>query len=137
MPFQMEWLIENRVIFHRISGKRQADEQAEMNRKAQLFLNEAQTPLHFIVDIQSLEKELNSVQNVFRDVKHLNLTNLGWVVIISDNRVFQFVATTVLSLLGKSQCKAVSSLNEALLFLKSKDASLEFPKLSNSEAHSA
>ncbi|MBC7813177.1 MAG: hypothetical protein H7175_18610 [Burkholderiales bacterium] len=124
MPAEITWQQQGRVVYQRYSGILTLDELRQGSILVAQHINAGTPPVHVITDARELKKYPASLEQIKNSLSQANRGALGWTVLISTNYIQRFIATTT-SRLARAQFQAVSSLDEALLFLNNVDASLQ------------
>ena len=126
MPLNISWLHKGRVILAK------ADQNLEPN---DLIIGDKQfiemihkkapdaSMVHILVDLRGTVTPALGVQDTTRIFTHLREPDLGWTLLITDNRIVQF-ETSVATQLAKARFRPFNDFDEAYAFLKQQDQSL-------------
>lgn len=123
MPYEIQWMIPDRVIYMRDYGVCTSDElQGALGRADQLF-NEGQAPVHMIHDNREMESFVPSL-NTIRAMMKVN-PNSGLLIYISNpNKPISHFITTILTTISRKPFTYVNSLAEAKDYLRGQDETL-------------
>lgn len=125
MPFEVGWLVENRVILTRYTGVIAVDDIHEQMGQTKSLMLQGTPLIHSIIDLSQIEKwpPLNVV-NEFRttEIGDVRL-KMGWSIIVADNMLLKF-GTSLFTPIFKLRQRVFSTLDEALTFLQGEDHTL-------------
>lgn len=118
MPYQINWLVENRVMLNRLSEKVTAEEIVQSSRQATPLIDTGLPPVYFIVDVSQM-KEFPTKLADFRSVYQEPISeNLGLVIFYGiHNRSLNFLATLVTQLV-RIKFQVVNNQAEALALVE-------------------
>jgi len=124
----VNWLIENQVIYGKAYDI-DTSKLAERIRTVNEHVNQSDFPLvHLIWDILDLETYPTNLNEIRDAIKPLFANKrLGWVIIITDNKMTAFLAQVGASMYGVRYHRA-KTMEEALTYLKSRDPALPLPE---------
>src|SRR5688572_4279478 len=101
MPQRMEWLVENRIMLSVVEGEVTADD-LRANSVNGIQMSESVThelPVHIILDGRNITKIPSMGEMLHLQFKKAH--NAGWIIVIfSTNRVYKFMGSTFMQLLG-------------------------------------
>ncbi len=125
MPFSSRWIVENRVIYTQVVGKLTSQEALEMSEAHARFLDAGTAPVHLVADAKELDSiPINMRQNAQMG-QYPRHPSLGWVIIAGGNSFVNFMIATLGQVFHMHYAKR-DSLADALSFLATQDASLQF-----------
>jgi hypothetical protein len=84
--------------------------------------------VHILVDLREVEKMDAGVHEISRALSHLREPYMGWTLLVTNNRLIQFVGSIVVQV-AKARFRAFTDYDEAYAFLMEQDQSL--PPLEN------
>lgn len=126
MPYDVGWYIEGRVIHDRLSGTVSIEDAEGTGQIIVEYLNEGTRPVHLIVDMTTASGFAPTV-NVRRihDIvtRQMRSESLGWTLLVSENKLARFLASTV-SQLARISMQTFSTLDDAVAFLREYDPTL-------------
>jgi len=126
MPFQVDWLLPNRILYIHESGILSEADLHTINHDLSILLDQQvpPNPLHLLIDHQELEHHPPNIPALKRLLVLLTHPALGWTIIIGEeSNLWKFLAVTVENFTG-SQLERADTLPEALQRLMEVDASL-------------
>ena len=126
MPYQIEWLLEKRVLHVKLFGILADEDSAQIGVINSRHLQEGTAPVHILVDITGLDKFPISLRQNSQYMDYLKSPALGWVIVVglSNNMLAKF-AVSVISQVIKFHLAQRDSLPDALAYLASHDPSLK------------
>lgn len=127
MPYTIDWIVDERVIYLRNEGELTATEIEAMSRELARMSEDAVAPVHIVEDdravvgIESLS--LDAVQEAFTAPDY---EKFGWAIGIMPEKyeTVSDVIGRVAELIGDMEYERVETLPEALEFLAEHDATL-------------
>lgn len=133
--YDIDWLIENRVIMHRYASTMDLDGLSEQLAVVNDMINAADvnSPLvHVLMNTENLKEYPKQIAKVGRTAKALlDNPRLGWVISYGrDDRMIKFV-TSAIGTMFKTRFRVFSTEQEAFEFLNSVDEML--PDLKSEE----
>ncbi len=123
MPFELSWYVPKRVILSRLIGDITEDDMHGMFDLAIAMLDEGHPPVHLIADHTHMGKFPNNFGAMQFMVRKPH-PNMGWVVVISPNRVARFL-TNVLFQVMPVPTKMVDTMDTAWAYLNQIDSSIQ------------
>lgn len=120
----VSWLVENQIV-HGKAYDIDASGLAEIMTEANDLVNQSDLPLvHVIWDILDLATYPTKINDIRDAIKHLFTNNrLGWVIVVTDNRMTSFLAQVGSSMYGVRYYRA-KTMEEALDYLQDRDPTL-------------
>jgi hypothetical protein len=123
MPYEVQWLVENRVIYQRLYGHLILEELREAGQRVSEHVL-AGTPLvHMVSDFTHVDKFPMNLREVNSMLENPYPERFGWMIGITSNTLIRFFGTVVPQLQG-ARIRMFTSPEEALAFLQSMDDSL-------------
>jgi hypothetical protein len=125
MAYKTSWLIENRIIHININGDINLDALNAMTEDVIRLIEGNNVPhVHLLINdkhVKAIPKQILKMLASSRSLRH---PRLGWLVIYgTDNKLFKFLAQ-MLSRTINLKHRRFLTLEEALAFLQSVDATL-------------
>ena len=128
MTLQCVWLLEDQLIYIRLSGTVDTQDLRSGNAIISRYLAESKSrSIHLLFDCREVKQINLGVVQIHLELQYLQHPSLGWIVIFGMNRsVEQMIGflTSVILRLTKLRVREVGTLDEALDFLRSADPSL-------------
>lgn len=124
MPYQMTWLIPDKLLYVRNNGIMTADEIKSMYAEmAQLSLETSSQAFYFVVDSTEVEQTQVSAADLQKIFPKINDNRLKWTVTVNPNLLQRFFATLIFQFMGIRGC-ILSTPREAFEFLCEQDETL-------------
>lgn len=126
MAYELNWMVENRVIYERLSGNITLDEIREVGKLVSEHVAVGTPLVHLVADLTEVGKfpmNLREINNMFENPHR---ERFGWMIGITNNQLVRFFGTMIPQLQG-ARMRMFTSVDEALRFLQSVDETL--PKL--------
>ena len=135
MPTETQWYLEKRIIISRARGEITLDEFTSMGKVLDEYRQEGTAPVHWILDTREVKKpilDLGLARKTFQILKH---EDFGWTMVLvsKPNRLMSFLASAVAQTLGL-RYRLVHELDEALAFLRERDATLNLEQDKSQDA---
>jgi hypothetical protein len=127
MPYQVGWLVENRVIEEKFSGNVSIDDIAGAAREGNLLTTSAPGKVHLLVDVSAVETfpiDLRLIQATMQP--HSQTGKFSWVIVYGTrNPMLRFVAQVSAQFSMVQICfRVVDQREHALQILRDLDPSL-------------
>lgn len=123
MPYEITWLVENRVLLTRPVGDISIEELEDAVVRMQTMMNAGEEPIHTLSDNRQVGTFPTSLSTLKKFMtRHPKAT--GWSVLIQDNSAARFVSEMVTRFAGQSKLKSFVTLQEGVAFLERNDKSL-------------
>lgn len=123
MAYDVEWLLETRIVYIRASGIVSYDELAAGIKRLHSLYDLGKAPVHSISDGR-LVKQFPTSLELIRKLMRPHPKGTGWSLLIQENPVTAFVSEMVTRLAGQSRVRSFKTLEEGLEFLRTVDESL-------------
>ncbi|MBZ0287199.1 MAG: hypothetical protein K8I30_06260 [Anaerolineae bacterium] len=124
MPYQIRWLVENRVIYQRQYGVITTEELYDSNKQTAAMTAAGIRFVHLITDASGAEKNEIGLNDLIAFYKQYTPhENLGWSVYISPSLMNRFFASVVTQI-TKVRTREFGTLPEGIKFLIEHDDSL-------------
>jgi hypothetical protein len=124
MSHEIKWHTKDAVVLARLWGDLDIEDFPEYDR---LILEHIeQSDRHFIhiwVDLTEVNEFPARVWDIQKALTHISHPRTGWTILITNNRIIQFVGLMVTQV-AKARFRAFSSSEEAMQFLLSVDPNL-------------
>ncbi|MCA9895876.1 MAG: hypothetical protein KC615_22985 [Anaerolineae bacterium] len=130
MPYSIDWLIPDQVIFMRVFGVTTEDEIRASFESVNTMIESSEYPhVHLIDDTGDIEKPISPVK-ALEIAREIGIhERLGWSLITREKSVLVRMGTAFGSSLVKSKVKSLATLEDAIEFLKSVDGSLNWDQV--------
>jgi len=126
MGYEVKWHTENTIVLVQLSGELEIEEFANLDRLIIQHMDQSPRILvHVWIDAKEVTQFPTNVRQVFKGLTHKNHKRLGWSIVITDNRMVQFLGYMVTQLNNKARFRAFSTDEEAQSFLKQMDPNLD------------
>lgn len=130
MPYQVSWLLENRIMLIQHIGlvttaemQEVLKESFEMRDRANAALGPTGPLVHTITDATQLDKYNVSTAESQKMAKALRQQRVGWAIFVSPNRIISFLAGVGHQMAGV-RYRAFDSMDKAITFLRTHDDTL-------------
>ncbi len=130
MPYKVSWLVENRIIFVKYTGKMtRADLEAylaesfAMRDAANAALGPNGALVHTITDAMDVEGFEMNLGDIQRMMKALRRQRVGWSIYVSANKAETFMASLGHQFAGV-RYRGFTSVRDAIGFLRQSDETL-------------
>ena len=132
MPFSVEWFVENQVIYSEMWGNMSLEDIRQHSIACIECMSQTTRFVHMIVDLKSMQTlPLNAIQ-LRRAGTVLDQPNMGWMVLIAEDRSYMYVVKLVMQMVTKTRTRVVSSLDEAIEFLREQDQTIDWSQAGDS-----
>lgn len=123
--YTTEWRIDRRVILTVVkSSDLTIQDMCEINQALVDLVRVGEPPLvHAIIDCRGIEKFQMNIPSISRILTFLEEPRMGWILIVSDDKLINFVASLVTQLAG-TRFRNFSSVENAWDFLSNVDETL-------------
>lgn len=126
MPYQIEWLLEKRVLHVKMFGILADEDSAQIGVINSRHLEEGNAPVHILVDITGLEKFPTNLRQNSQYMDYLKSPALGWVIVVGlSNNVLAKFAVSVISQVIHFHLAQRDNMHDALSYLASHDSTLK------------
>ncbi|MCS6836265.1 MAG: hypothetical protein NZ750_09640 [Anaerolineae bacterium] len=123
MPIENRWYAEPRIVLNRMYGEVTISDLAKSNEINQAYYQQIERSvlLHFIVDMREVTLGFNDV----RAARVLSgpRPNTGWIMLVTNDPMHKMIAAMI-SMIAHLRYKVVDSMEQALDFLRTRDAAL-------------
>jgi hypothetical protein len=123
MPYEIQWHKAPRILVSRFSGHITLEEVAQANRDTITLLQSGQPPVHLIVFVDEMLSGPIQVKTLVEHTTFLKEPQLGWMVQVSNNKMWSFLASIV-SQLAFKRIRTAANLDQALVALHHLDTTL-------------
>jgi len=126
MPLQIEWLVEDKVVFAQLSGHFSIDEAKTMVLTGDNMTKESEAALiHTLIDVRKLEtypKNIVQTRNLIQST--VTKKHFGWIVTYGHiDPLLRFFSSMVFNIF-KVRVRSFETREDAIKFLKSVDKTL-------------
>jgi hypothetical protein len=125
MPYQISWLLQDRVIYARLEGVQTIEEIRQANSELKTFLVVGKPPIHLLLDSRKLEGVPLNLAELRQSTKNVRNPGVGWVIHLNNvqSPLLDFLADILAKFL-EVRYRRVRTVEEAVAFLKQQDPSL-------------
>lgn len=127
MAHETTWLHANRIMLVRLFSTATANDVREVSAQVQTMIHEGAAPVHVIVnllDMDHMKMGLNDVRQIMLNTDKSTNALMGWTLIVRHNSMTQFFASMAVQMF-KVNFAFVDSMDDALVFLRERDLSLQ------------
>lgn len=122
MPYQISWLVKERVLYFELFGVLSSDDFHAMMTEGRALVDGGQAPVHIITDLTAVEKTDVGIEE-FRQRGRDRSPNLGFSVNVTPRRTERLVTSIAARVMGFNS-RHFSTLEKAIAFLQRMDTSL-------------
>jgi hypothetical protein len=122
MPYQVTWLVEDRVLYFYLYDILSSDDFHAMMTEGRTLVDSGQAPVHIITDLTDVEKTEVGIDE-FRKRGRDRSPNLGFSVNVTPRRSERLVSSIAARVMGFNT-RHFSTLEKAIAFLQRMDTSL-------------
>jgi len=123
MPYQLDWIVEKRLLFGQMWDKPSPDEIRQFSASINRSVASGQPPVHCLIDINQVTPTPFSVQQLDSFLSRESTENFGWIILVSDNLLSRFLGAAVIQLALVSM-RVFKDRPSALRFLSDIDSTL-------------
>jgi hypothetical protein len=125
MTITVEWLIEGKVLLCTSDANLTIEDMATTDKVIYDYLQQATRPIHQVLDGRQTQIFPLHVRTMVDAIPNWKHPNAGWFVIINEKRdAGQFLTSLTAQVIGV-RFRFVASVEEALVFLKKADPTLD------------
>lgn len=127
MPIEVSWYLQSRVIYQRYHGVLTIEDLKLSNTLAIEYVMSGNPLVHAVIDAQDVTKHPYSLKDVNGTLPRSKMfyDSLGWTVMVSTHYIHRFMGQMAAQM-TRTRFQTAASLDEALQFLNSVDATLKF-----------
>ena len=127
MPFQVEWLIQDRIIHVKYQGDVSQPDITGITAEVERFIEAGTAPLYYIADLREIERVSGNPLKDRRNFTFVSHTKMGYVISCGHlHPMAAFFAATMRQVLRfQFQYKHFQTFEDGVTFLKHHDPSLE------------
>ena len=122
MPYQVSWLVDQRVMYTRMYGFVTGEELGAQKVEMEALLPKDGPKLYIITDGTDTTGTNMGLRDL-QKTQFADATSLGWAVYISPKKMDRFFASVITQLL-KKRSREFATLEEGIRFLQSVDETL-------------
>ncbi|MCA9914745.1 MAG: hypothetical protein KC496_15435 [Anaerolineae bacterium] len=126
MPYRIEWLVTDRVLFVEISGSLTDAEQPVFFQTIADLSIRSPYQVHLVVDMTEQKQRLTIRQATQMALKHPMPRNLGWVVQVGKLSQPQVFLSSLIAQFFSVTLYAVDEMDEALAHLRFHDPTIDW-----------
>lgn len=123
-----QWLVEGRLYVFHIWGDLTLEEMKQGSDEAIHYVRSGQPPVHSIIDFRNVTSYPKSISDLKNAADIMKEPNLGWVLLLTNDRIFSFVGDLI-SQMTRKNYKSVKTPEEAIDLLWKVDQSLPSEKI--------
>ncbi len=140
MPYNVEWLVEGRVMLVTLSGNLDLEAIDRLTETMTEYFNKGQPPLvHQIYDATSIGNFPTNIMEARKFAeRYIRHPLVGWGMIITSNTTIKFIGAVVTGI-AKTRSRIFGSMDEAITFLAEMDSTVSASLLASrgvSQPHS-
>lgn len=128
MTSELQWYVEGRVLYLRLSGVVSTEEGRQNNQRAIEMIDAGQPPVYTILHDQDLQKVEASLAEMTRTLEVYRHPSLKWIVAVGDSSASTRFLTSILSRLFRVSFHRCNTLEQAVDFLRAKDPTIDWTK---------
>lgn len=121
MPYEIKWLLENRIVYMRDYDECVLEDLRDAVEDLYKLLGDGEKPVHLIHDNRDVTKYPISMETLKSVVK--KHANMGWIVFVSQDKLARFITVVLSTAVGQS-AKHAETLDEAMAILRKVDLTL-------------
>ncbi len=125
MPIETSWLVESKILLHRVKGKVHHAEILATDLLIEAYLDQCDHPVHSIVDRRASSFVPPSAKFVRESMQTLRHRNRGWVLIVSHPHAILDLVLYTMTRFGVS-IRRFETMRAACDFLQTQDSSLPY-----------
>jgi hypothetical protein len=123
MAYEIEWLVDNRVLYIKPVGDVTVEDMEAAIERMQVMMDNGEAPIHSISDNRFVGKFPTSLSTLKKLMTpHPKVT--GWSLLIQENTATRFISEMLTRFTGQRNIRSFKDLSEGLAFLKRNDQSL-------------
>lgn len=126
MAYQIDWLVQDRVIYAKVWAEQTLEEIQESNEAVLQYLNAGTPLIHIILDDSGLEKTPVNLAQLKGATQFLRHESLGWGITIGKTSGTTKFLTGMLASLFGIRYRRCETLEEALEFLQQRDTTVNW-----------
>jgi len=123
MPYQITWLIDERVLYFHIEGELDPDMLREMVQESRDMANRGKNPVHAIVDATRAESIPKHIQTIIQEYKNQKPESSGFTVLVATSSLTRFFAQMVFKVF-RLEVRFAADLDDAFMILQRVDTTL-------------
>lgn len=123
MPYKLDWIVPQRVLFGRMWGDPIPDEIRAFSLAIDREVAAGQPPVHVIIDVTAVKRTPVKLNELNSYLSRDNLAFFGWFIVVSGDPVGRFLGATVIQLVGL-HTRVFPDSAAAFRFLSSIDSTL-------------
>lgn len=124
MPYQISWLLEDRLMLIQLHGKVSIEEIGQCAHESQSRVANGKAPVHAIADLRGIETVPYDPRGLIQEIRYIRTDKSGFTAVIATNPIVRFLANTALQLTS-GQTRFCQDVEEAMAVLKRVDTTLE------------
>ena len=122
MPYNVSWLVDQRIIYTRMYGFVTGEELGAQKEEMEPLIKNSTQLLYIITDATDTTGTNMGLRDL-QKTQFADAANLGWAVYISPKKMDRFFASVITQLL-KKRSREFATLEEGIRFLQSVDETL-------------
>ncbi len=133
MPYSVNWLIENEIIYARYSGATTAQEMRDCLMKTRAMIEGSSRPLvHMISDVGDVTETVPLKESlpIIREIG--SPAQAGWSITLREKSIFIKMGAAMGASIFKMRYRTFDTIEEALAHLKLVDQTLSWDKIDQS-----
>ncbi|MEQ8676044.1 MAG: hypothetical protein RLP44_01975 [Aggregatilineales bacterium] len=126
MAHNVNWYIENRIIYFHVYGDVSTSELSEINTKIDACLDVGHAPVHLIVNDSDTDKMPANIRELKKNLTFMSHPNIGIAVGVGEvNPVLRFLLPIVVKMAGINYVRR-HTIAEALDYIRQYDPAIDW-----------
>ena len=122
MPYNVAWLIQNRVIYVRYFGEIHYKDYEETGSMFARMIDSGEAPVHVVVDASTVTKAPRDIGKIVEYLRGYGRPGIGWVLTVTPNKLERFFAALVMhTFISSLRSSMFGSVEEIPDFLAARD----------------
>lgn len=126
MAHDIRWYVMGRVLYVRLWGTILVEEGQQVSDQSSQMLNSGQPLVHIILNSAELEKIPTSISQLQKTMQVYQHPSMGWLVEMGSSNPFVKFVSVMLARLYRVRYRRAATLDEAVAFLKTRDATVNW-----------
>lgn len=125
MPYQIDWLIPNRIIDVTLKDETNIEELMRLVQVMEAYIRDGEAPIHIIMRADTITSFPNDIQDSYKIFRLLPRQQIGYLIVTTTDTVLQYITSTTARLIGL-RWRTYATSEEAIQFLARIDKSLDW-----------
>lgn len=123
MSYRLSWLVDNRLLYTKIWNEYTLDELVQVEEEGKILIRNGTPLVHLLIDFRLMTEYPSNLREIVARSSVFREPNAGWVVVLTNNRMVQFL-TSIVAGVSQARFRAFDSWDSALKFLVSIDSAM-------------